>query len=60
MTFSDYPRFNTSPLYAARGTADTPNTRDNIFADSLSDQMAAITGNIRDGFTLTKTIVVKT
>lgn len=49
-----------SPLYAARGTADTPNTRDNIFADSLSDQMAAITGNIRDGFTLTKTIVVKT
>jgi protocatechuate 3,4-dioxygenase beta subunit len=48
-----------SPLYAARGEADTPNNRDNVFADSLSEQMATVTGNVKDGFTLTSTIVVK-
>ena len=48
-----------SPLYAARGEADTTNNRDNIFADSLSEQMATVTGNVKDGFTLTSTIVVK-
>ena len=48
-----------SPLYAARGEADTPNNRDNVFADSLSEQIATVTGNVKDGFTLTSTIVVK-
>ena len=48
-----------SALYAARGEADTPNNRDNIFSDSLSEQMATVTGNITDGFTLSSTIVVK-
>jgi protocatechuate 3,4-dioxygenase beta subunit len=48
-----------SPLYVARGEADTPNNRDNVFADSLSEQMATVTGNVKDGFTLTSTIVVK-
>ena len=45
--------------YAVRGEADTSNKRDNVFADSLSDQMAEISGNITDGFTLAKTIVVR-
>lgn len=48
-----------SSLYAARGKADTPNNRDNIFSDSLSEQMATVTGNITDGYTLSSTIVVK-
>jgi len=48
-----------SPLYTNRGDADTSNTRDGIFRDSLSEQLAAIKGNLKDGFTLTKAIVVK-
>jgi len=48
-----------SSLYASRGMADTPNNRDNVFADSLSEQMATVTGNTTDGYTLSSTIVVK-
>jgi protocatechuate 3,4-dioxygenase beta subunit len=48
-----------SPLYAARGQADTSNATDNVFADSLAEQMATVKGNIKDGFTLTSTIVVR-
>ncbi|MDP5201503.1 intradiol ring-cleavage dioxygenase [Flavobacterium sp. DG2-3] len=47
-----------STNYAAHGQADTANTRDNVFADSLADELATITGNLTDGFTLTKTITV--
>ena len=52
-------KVHTSPLYAARGEADTSNNEDNIFSDSLSEQMAVVTGNVKDGFTLSSTIVVK-
>ena len=45
--------------YASRGNADTPNAKDNLFADSLSEQIATVTGNLKDGFTMTKTIVVR-
>jgi len=48
-----------SSLYSSRGMADTPNNRDNVFADSLSEQMATVTGNTTDGYTLSSTIVVK-
>jgi len=48
-----------SPLYANRGEADTPNNRDNVFSDSLSEQMATVTGNTTDGYTLSSTIIVK-
>ena len=48
-----------SILYANRGKADTDNNSDNIFADSLSEQVATVTGNLADGFTMTKTIVVR-
>ncbi|WP_433835292.1 intradiol ring-cleavage dioxygenase [Flavobacterium anhuiense] len=47
-----------STNYAAHGQADTANTKDNVFADSLADELATITGNLTDGFTLTKTITV--
>ncbi len=42
----------------AHGQADTANTKDNVFADSLADELATMTGNLTDGFTLTKTITV--
>jgi len=42
-----------------RGTADTQNSNDSIFADSLNGNMAdSISGNTTDGYTLLKTIVV--
>ena len=41
------------------GTADTSNTQDGIFRDSLEYNMLdSITGNTTDGFTLTKTIII--
>src|SRR5688572_13574021 len=46
-------------LYAERGQADTSNTGDRLLRDSLTDQLATMTGNITDGYTLTKAIVVK-
>jgi protocatechuate 3,4-dioxygenase beta subunit len=47
-----------SSLYASHGQADTANSTDNVFSDSLANNMGSITGNVNDGFTLTKTIVV--
>nr|WP_294782973.1 intradiol ring-cleavage dioxygenase [uncultured Flavobacterium sp.] len=47
-----------STNYAAHGQADTANTKDNIFSDSLADELATMTGNLTDGYTLTKTITV--
>ncbi|MEZ4909202.1 MAG: hypothetical protein R2771_16520 [Saprospiraceae bacterium] len=42
------------------GAPDTSNSQDDIFADSLDENMADyITGNITDGYTLLKTIVVE-
>ncbi|MCC9063185.1 intradiol ring-cleavage dioxygenase [Flavobacterium piscisymbiosum] len=48
-----------STNYAAHGQADTSNTKDNVFSDSLSDELATLTGNLTDGYTLSKTIIVK-
>lgn len=47
-----------STNYAAHGQADTANTKDNVFSDSLADELATLTGNITDGYTLSKTITV--
>jgi protocatechuate 3,4-dioxygenase beta subunit len=49
-----------SPNYTAHGQANTSNTSDNVFSDSLSSELATITGNLTDGYTLNKTIVVST
>ena len=48
-----------STNYAAHGQADTSNTRDNVFSDSLSDELATLAGNLTDGYTLSKTITVR-
>ncbi|MBE8725554.1 intradiol ring-cleavage dioxygenase [Flavobacterium hungaricum] len=47
-----------STNYAAHGQADTSNTSDTVFSDSLSQELAAMTGNLTDGYTLSKTITV--
>ncbi|SHM50461.1 intradiol ring-cleavage dioxygenase [Flavobacterium chilense] len=47
-----------SANYAAHGQADTSNTKDNVFSDSLADELATLTGNLTDGYTLSKTITV--
>lgn len=47
-----------STNYVAHGQADTSNESDNIFADSLSKELATVTGNLTDGFTLNQTIIV--
>jgi len=48
-----------SPLYAGHGEADTLNKSDGIFSDSLAEQLATVTGNLNDGFTLHGKIIVK-
>lgn len=47
-----------STNYASHGQADTSNTKDNVFSDSLANELATLTGNLTDGYTLTKTITV--
>ena len=47
-----------STNYAAHGQADTSNVRDNVFSDSLDAELATISGNLTDGYTLTKKITV--
>jgi hypothetical protein len=47
-----------SPLYATHGQANTANANDNVFADSLANELATVTGDLTNGYTLTKTIVV--
>lgn len=48
-----------STNYASHGQADTSNTSDNVFSDSLTDELGTLTGNLTDGYTLSKTITVK-
>ena len=47
-----------STNYVAHGQSDTSNTKDNVFSDSLADELATLTGNLTDGYTLSKTITV--
>ena len=57
-----FPKNICDTVYATNGyngTADQLNETDNVFADSLSLNMAdSLTGNVTDGYTLLKTITV--
>jgi protocatechuate 3,4-dioxygenase beta subunit len=57
-----FPKSVCDVVYATsayKGTADTTNEDDNVFSDSVDENMAdSITGNTTDGYTLLKTIVV--
>jgi protocatechuate 3,4-dioxygenase beta subunit len=47
-----------SSVYAARGTNPTSNTRDGIFADSLAQEMATVSGSASGGYAATFTVNV--
>jgi protocatechuate 3,4-dioxygenase beta subunit len=57
-----FPKEVCDVVYATsgyNGTADTSNTSDNVFSNSLNGNMAdSLTGNTSQGYTLLKTIVV--
>lgn len=54
-----YSEVYNSNGYKIRGAPDTPNTSDGIFRNSLSENMADdVTGNLTEGYVMTKTIVV--
>jgi protocatechuate 3,4-dioxygenase beta subunit len=45
-----------SGVYASRGSNPTTNTRDNIFADSLSSELASVSGNPSSGYAAAFTV----
>jgi protocatechuate 3,4-dioxygenase beta subunit len=57
-----FPEESTAAVYASRGyqgKEDTPNERDGVFRNSLAGNMAdSVTGNVQDGYTLSKVITV--
>jgi protocatechuate 3,4-dioxygenase beta subunit len=46
-------------VYASHGQADTSNASDNVFNDSIANELATVNGNPTDGYTLTHAIYVK-
>jgi protocatechuate 3,4-dioxygenase beta subunit len=50
--------FTTVASFYKKGKADTTNEKDNVFSDGYSTQLASLSGDITNGFTLTHTIVV--
>ena len=50
--------YTTATNYYTKGTQDTSNAKDNIFADSLSLEMSAVSGSVAAGYELTHAIVV--
>lgn len=50
--------YTTATGFYTRGTQDTSNARDNVFADSLASELATVSGNVNDGYELTHIITV--
>lgn len=50
--------YTSASPYKSRGTQDTQNANDNVFSDSLSSELATVTGSVSAGYTLTHTITV--
>jgi protocatechuate 3,4-dioxygenase beta subunit len=48
----------TSSYYSTHGQANVSNASDGVFYNSLNREMATVTGDVANGYTLTKTIVV--
>ena len=44
--------------FYTKGLQDTSNARDNVFSDSLANQLATVSGSIASGYTLTHLITV--
>ena len=50
--------YTTATNFYTRGKQDTANTSDNVFSDTLANELGSVVGTINDGYTLTHTIVV--
>ncbi|HEY8937062.1 MAG TPA: intradiol ring-cleavage dioxygenase [Cyclobacteriaceae bacterium] len=50
--------YTTATSFYTNGKQDTSNASDGVFSDSLDNELGTVTGNITDGYVLTKTIVV--
>ena len=50
--------YTTATDFYTRGTQDTSNSGDNVFADSLASELASVSGNITDGYELKHIITV--
>jgi protocatechuate 3,4-dioxygenase beta subunit len=50
--------YGTATNFYTRGLQNTTNERDGIFSDGFTTQMPTVSGNIKDGYTLTHNIVV--
>jgi protocatechuate 3,4-dioxygenase beta subunit len=46
-------------VYSSHGLPDTTNANDNVFFDSLANELATITGNPADGYILNHSIYIK-
>lgn len=51
--------YTTATNYYKKGKQDTSNATDNVFSDSLANQLASISGSVASGYTLTHVITVK-
>jgi protocatechuate 3,4-dioxygenase beta subunit len=51
--------YGTATNFYVKGKQDTSNTRDNIFSDSLSNELGILTGSVSSGYKLEHTIKVK-
>jgi protocatechuate 3,4-dioxygenase beta subunit len=50
--------YTTATNYYTRGTQDTSNASDNVFADSLASELATVTGSVSAGYELSHIITV--
>jgi hypothetical protein len=50
--------YTTATQFYTKGTQDTSNAGDHVFANSLANEISLVTGNTSDGYILTHTIVV--
>jgi protocatechuate 3,4-dioxygenase beta subunit len=50
--------YTTATSFYTKGKQDTSNTSDSVFSDSLNNELGTVTGDITDGYSITKTIIV--
>jgi protocatechuate 3,4-dioxygenase beta subunit len=50
--------YTKATAFYTRGTQDTSNARDNVFSDSIANEMCVVTGSIANGYVLAHNIVV--
>lgn len=50
--------YTTATTYYTKGKQDTSNASDNVFSDSLANELATVTGSVSAGYTLTHIVSV--